>query len=135
MRNHKDTPGERQPDGDVPQLVDRVRRVRDSGRQWVIEDGAGLVEINAVLLEVCGSLLGIPLEDHAGSLRYRSDWLGLPNTAFSCGAGARRMASTRRPRPFCARAAARGAVGCIRLLASAVVSGAAPTRRRALVSF
>src|SRR6266849_3822804 len=84
MRNHKDTPGERQPDGDVPQLVDRVRRVRDSGRQWVIEDGACLVEINAVLLEVCGSFLGIPLEDHDGSLRYRSDWLGLPNTEVSC---------------------------------------------------
>jgi hypothetical protein len=52
MRHHKDTPGEGPTDGDIPLLLDRMRRVRHSSRQRIIEDGARLVEINPMLLEV-----------------------------------------------------------------------------------
>ena len=68
MRNYKDTPRQGGTDGEVALLVHRVVWVRKCRRERIIEDSSSLVKVDAVLREIGGSLLGIPLKNHAGSL-------------------------------------------------------------------
>jgi hypothetical protein len=83
MRNHKDTPGQGGADRDVALLVQRVRWVWKRGREWIVKDGSSLVKVDAMLREVGGGFLWIPLKNHAGSLYPSSGSLGLPNTKIS----------------------------------------------------
>ena len=50
-------------DGDEARFVERVLVVGEGRSEWVFEDGHGLSEGDAVLLQVAGGLLGVVLED------------------------------------------------------------------------
>jgi len=54
-------------------------------RERIIEDSAGLVEVDAMLRQVRGRLVRVLLQKHAGSLHPGPALLGLQNTALSCG--------------------------------------------------
>ena len=60
----------RVPDRNKAILLVRVIRIAEGCRQWIIEDGHGFVERHAVLLEVRGGFVGIPLETHRSVLTY-----------------------------------------------------------------
>ena len=68
MPHYKDTPRSRQADGQEALFADRVIRIGKCRRERVIEDCASFVKVDAVLPEIGGSLLRVPLEDHSGSL-------------------------------------------------------------------
>lgn len=68
MGYYKDTPRHGGPDGEVAALVYGMGWVWKRGREGIIEDGSRFVKVNAVFREIGGGLLGVPLENHAGSL-------------------------------------------------------------------
>jgi len=45
-------------------FVLRVVGVAKGGRKWIVEDGDGLIERDAMLCEIRGSLVRVPLEAH-----------------------------------------------------------------------
>ena len=68
MRNYKDTPRHGGTDGEVALLVYGMGWVGKRSREGIIEDGSSFVKVDPVLREIGGSLLGVPLQNHAGSL-------------------------------------------------------------------
>src|SRR5688572_22069970 len=70
MADYQEPLTRRVPDRNMAILVVRVIGIAEGRSHRIVEHGHGFVERHAVLLEVRGGLVGIPLETHSPVLTY-----------------------------------------------------------------